>query len=195
MKPGFAEIICIIDRSGSMNQIKSDAIGGFNAFLEQQKKLPGEANLTYIQFDTEYEVVHENKPLQAVDPIDENIFIPRGATALLDAIGKTLDATGERLAHTPEKNKPEKVIVVILTDGHENASTQYNRSKIQKMISHQREVYSWDFIFLAANQDALAEAKTIGIDAKKSFNFEATDQGVQCAFAQISVCVEEFRES
>ncbi|MDB9495550.1 VWA domain-containing protein [Spirulina subsalsa CS-330] len=194
MKPGFAEIICIIDRSGSMNSIKSDAIGGFNAFLEEQKKLPSEANLTYIQFDTEYEVVHENKPLKAVDPIDKNVFIPRGATALLDAIGKTLDATGKRLAHTPEKNKPEKVIVVILTDGHENASTQYNQSKIKEMISHQREQYSWEFIFLAANQDAFSEATKIGIDAKNSFDFAATNQGIKDAYAQISHVTANFRE-
>ena len=149
MKQGLSEIICIIDRSGSMGIIKNDAIGGFNTFLEEQKKLPGEATLTYIQFDTEYEVVHENKPLKDVQPINGSIYIPRGRTALLDAVGKTIDATGRRLANTPEENRPEKIIVAILTDGEENASHQYNLSKIKEMIKHQKEKYSWEFIFLA----------------------------------------------
>ena len=195
MKQELSEIICIIDRSGSMGSIKSDAIGGFNSFLEEQKKQPGEANLTYIQFNTKYEVVHENKPLKDANPIDENIFIPRGNTALLDAIGKTVDVTGRRLANMLEESRPEKVIVAILTDGKENSSTQYNLSKIKKMISHQKEKYSWEFIFLGANQDAFAEAAKIGIDAKDSFNFVATGQGVRSAYGKMSDSVSKYRKS
>lgn len=195
MKQGLSEIICIIDRSGSMGRIKSDAIGGFNSFIKEQKKLPGEANLTYIQFNTEYDVVHENKPLKDVNPIDDNIFIPRGSTALLDAIGKTVDNTGRRLANMPEKNRPEKVIIAILTDGEENSSTQYNLSKIKEMISHQKEKYSWGFIFLGANQDAFAEAAKIGIEAKDSFNFAATGQGIRSACVKMSKSIAKYRKS
>jgi len=193
MKKGLSEIICIIDRSGSMGSIKNDAIGGFNTFLEEQKKLPGEATLTYIQFDTEYEVVHENKPLQNVPPIDDKVYIPRGSTALLDAIGKTIEATGKRLANTSENNRPEKVIVAILTDGEENASHQYDLSKIKEMIKHQKEKYSWEFIFLGANQDAFAEAAKIGIDAKDSFNFAATGKGVKAAYINMGNSVRGYR--
>ncbi|MBF0101651.1 MAG: VWA domain-containing protein [Desulfobacterales bacterium] len=193
MKQGLSEIICIIDRSGSMGSIKNDAIGGFNTFLEEQKKLPEEATLTYIQFDTEYEVVHENKPLKDIQPINETIYIPRGATALLDAIGKTIDSTGKRLSNIPEEKRPEKVIVAILTDGEENSSSVYNLSKIKQMIQHQKEKYSWEFIFLAANQDAFSEAMKIGIDTKDAFDFSPTGTGVKEAYATMSSRVKMFR--
>jgi len=194
MKQGLSEIICIIDRSGSMGHIKNDAIGGFNTFLKEQKKLPGEATLTYIQFDTEYEVVHENKPLRDVQPINSSIYIPRGSTALLDAVGKTIDATGRRLANTPEENRPEKVIVAILTDGEENSSCQYNLSKIKEMITHQKEKYSWEFIFLGANQDAFAEAMKIGIETKDTLNFNATGIGVKTAYSDMSRIIKQYRK-
>lgn len=194
MKQGLAEIICIIDRSGSMESIKNDSVGGFNAFLEEQKKVPGEATLTYVQFDTEYEVVHENTPLQDVKSIDDTVYVPRGATALLDAIGRTIDSTGKRLADMPEENRPEKVIVAILTDGEENSSRQYDLSKIKDMIGHQKEKYSWEFIFLAANQDAFAEAQKIGIDIKDTFNFSATGKGVRKAYSNMSDSVTFLRK-
>ncbi len=176
-----------------MGSIRNDAIGGFNTFLEEQKKLPGEATLTYIQFDTEYEVIHENKPLKDVQPINEKCYVPRGSTALLDAIGKTVEAAGRRLSNTPEENRPEKVIVAILTDGEENASRQYSLPKIKEMIKHQKEKYSWEFIFLGANQDAFAEAMKIGIDTKDAFSFSATGIGVKEAHADMSRCVKQYR--
>ncbi|MBF0231452.1 MAG: hypothetical protein HQK65_00240 [Desulfamplus sp.] len=193
MKQGLSEIICIIDRSGSMESIRNDAIGGFNAFLEEQKKIQGEATLTYIQFDTEYEIVHEHKPLQDVEPINDKIYMPRGSTALLDAIGKTIDSTGKRLANLPEENRPEKVIVSILTDGEENSSHHYNLSQIKEMITHQKKKYSWEFIFLAANQDAFDEAAKIGIDTKDAFNFAATGRGVREAYINMNDCVAFLR--
>ncbi|PWN06477.1 vWA domain-containing protein [Rhodohalobacter mucosus] len=194
MKKGLSEILCIIDRSGSMNTIKSDAIGGFNTFLAEQKKQPGEASFTFVQFNTEMEVVHENKPLNNVEPITDDDFIPGGATALLDAVGFTIDSTGKRLANTPEANRPEKVIVAILTDGQENSSKEYHLSKIKKMIKHQKEKYSWEFIFLGANQDAFSEAYKIGIDNKDAFNFAATDEGVRSAYNDMSIRVSDYRK-
>ncbi|MFW9872522.1 MAG: hypothetical protein ACFFG0_05415, partial [Candidatus Thorarchaeota archaeon] len=145
------EIVCIIDRSGSMASIAKDAIGGFNTFLEEQKKVKGEATLTFIQFDTDYEIIHENKPLFDVPKLNESTFQPRGATALLDAVGKTIDSVGKRLSNMQENNRPEKVIVAILTDGEENSSKEYTLSKVREMITHQRDKYQWEFIFLAAN--------------------------------------------
>lgn len=188
-----SEIICIIDRSGSMASIAKDAIGGFNTFIEEQKKIPGNASLTFAQFDTEYEVVHENKPLDDVPPLDETTFRPRGATALLDAVGKTIDDTGKRLDGMSEENRPDKVIVAILTDGQENSSHQYSRSKVKEMIQHQKEQYQWEFIFLAANQDAFAEAISLGIDTKDAFNFQATPQGTRSAYSNMSAIVSQYR--
>ena len=194
MKKGLSEIICIIDSSGSMDLIKNDAIGGFNSFLDEQKKLPGNATLTLIQFNTDYNVIHENKPLSDVNPISDKDYIPMGSTALLDAVGKTVDSTGRRLANTPEENRPEKVIVAILTDGQENASRSYDLSKISDMISHQKEKYSWEFIFLGANQDAFAEAAKIGIDSKDTINFAASSDGIRTAYSNMSDSVRAYRK-
>lgn len=188
-----SEIICIIDRSGSMASISNDAIGGFNTFLEDQKKVEGEATLTFVQFDTEYEFIYENKPLNDVPILNNTTFQPRGMTALLDAIGKTIDDTGRRLGNTPEGSRPEKIIVAILTDGEENSSKQYTLSKIKEMIQHQKEKYQWEFIFLGANQDAFAEASKIGIDAKDTFAFAATAKGVKSAYRNMGNTVASYR--
>ena len=177
-----------------MDLIKNDAIGGFNSFLEEQKKLPREATLTLIQFNTDYSVIHENKPLSDVNPISDKDYIPMGSTALLDAVGKTVDSTGRRLANTPEENRPEKVIVAILTDGQENASRSYDLSKISDMISHQKEKYSWEFIFLGANQDAFSEAAKIGIDSKDTINFAASSDGIRTAYSNMSDSVRAYRK-
>lgn len=195
MKMGLSEIICIIDRSGSMGLIKADAIGGFNTFLDEQKKLPGEATMTYIQFDTEYEIVHENTPIHEIQPINDKTYQPRGATALLDAVGKTIDSTGKRIAGISEDQRPEKIIVAILTDGEENSSGKYNLSQIKKMITHQKDTYKWKFIFLAANQDAFAEAVKLGIDAKDTVTFAATGDGVRVAYGNMSRTVAQYRAS
>lgn len=193
MKKGLSEIICVIDRSGSMQAIVNDAIGGFNIFLEKQKKLPGEANLTFIQFDTEYETIHENKPLQDVPALNNDTYLPRGMTALLDAIGKTIDDTGRRLKNMPEESRPEKVIIAILTDGEENSSRKYSLNKVKEMVTTQKDNYNWEFIYLGANQDSFAEAAKIGIDVNDSFNFAATGKGVRDAYGSMSNTVASYR--
>ncbi len=189
----LSEIACVIDRSGSMQSIKSDAIGGFNAFLEDQKKQPGRARLTLVLFDHEYERVHDSVDIQQVQPLDENTYQPRGTTALLDAIGRTIDDVGKRLAETPEAERPGTVIVAILTDGMENASKDYTRARIAEMIEHQRERYGWEFVFLAANQDAIQEAQRLSISAADAVTFNATGAGVRQAYAKMSSSVAEKR--
>jgi uncharacterized protein YegL len=176
-----------------MGYIAKDAIGGFNTFLEEQKKVDGEAMLTFIQFDTEYEVVHENKPLMDVPELDNSTYQPRGATALLDAVGKAIDSTGKRLANMPEENRPDKIIVAILTDGQENSSSKYSTSQIKEMITLQKDVYNWEFIFLAANQDAFDEAEKLGIAEEDAINFEATGVGVVRAYSEMNERVANFR--
>jgi hypothetical protein len=182
----LTEIACVVDRSGSMQSIASDAIGGFNAFLEQQKAFPGEAHFTLVLFDHEYDIVHRSADIQSVTPLDATTYIPRGTTALLDAVGRTIDDLGARLAQMPEAERPGKVIFAILTDGMENASRDYTLDRVSKMIEHQRAKYGWEFIFLAANQDAIATAGRMSIQAQDAINFDATGQGVRAAYQNLS---------
>lgn len=192
-KSNYVEIVCVVDKSGSMGMIESDAIGGFNHFLGEQKKLPGDARFTLALFDHEYEIAVDAVDIQHVPPLNETTYCPRGSTALLDAIGKTVTAVGERLSKTPAYARPSKVIVAILTDGLENASKEYTRSKMFEMIKHQREVYSWEFIFLAANQNAIQEGASLGINMKDSFNFNATGLGVRTAYRCMAQSVASYR--
>ena len=186
MNDNLSEIICIVDRSGSMDAIRSDAIGGFNTFLSDQQKEPGEATLSLVLFNHKYKLVYDNIDIAQASPLTEKTYQPQGMTALLDAVGRTIDGVGKRLSKTPETERPGKVIVAILTDGLENASSDYSRDKIAKMIQHQQDVYSWDFIFLAANQDAIATARTMSIDAQDAISFDATGEGVRNAQAVMS---------
>ncbi len=186
MRADLTEIAFVLDRSGSMNPIAADAIGGFNTFLAAQQALPGQARLTLVLFDHEYLVPHNNVDIHAVPPLDATTYVPRGMTALLDAVGRTIDDAGARLAATPEAERPAKVIVAILTDGQENASRDYTFVKVAAMIKHQQEKYSWEFVFLAANQDAIAAAGALSIREQDAIAFAATPQGVRQAHMAVS---------
>lgn len=186
MRADLTEIACVLDRSGSMNAIAGDAIGGFNTFLAAQQALPGTARLTLVLFDHEYQLAHNNVPIQDVPPLDEHTYVPRGMTALLDAVGRTIDDMGARLAATPEAERPAKVIVAILTDGMENASRDYTYDKVSSMIRHQQQKYSWEFIFLAANQDAISSAAKLSIHADNAIAFQATGVGIRHANMRLS---------
>lgn len=168
MKVGKTEIICVIDRSGSMMSIRDDAIGGFNLFLEEQKKVSGECVITYTQFNEGYEIVHNGIPLVDMKPLDKTTFVPAGLTALLDAVGRTVDEVGIRFNSTPENEKPEQVILVILTDGEENSSREYSWSRVAEMLEHQTKKYGWRVIFLAQNLDSRATATKMGLDSRLS---------------------------
>jgi hypothetical protein len=195
MRPDLTEIAFVLDRSGSMNPIADDAIGGFNTFLKDQQALSGEARLTLVLFDHEYLVAHNNVAIQHVPPLDSSTYVPRGMTALLDALGRTIDDAGARLAGTPEAERPAKVIVAILTDGQENASRDYTFAKVAGMIKHQQEKYSWEFLFLAANQDAIAAAGALSIGPKDAIAFQATGEGVRNAHMLMSDRVAASRRS
>ena len=193
MRTDLTEIICIIDRSGSMQSIRSDAIGGFNAFLEGQQNHPGEGRLTLALFNHDYERVYENTPLGEVPPLTEDTYVTGGTTALLDAIGRTLVDVGKRLAATPEAERPSQVIVAILTDGMENASTDYTHERIAEMIEHQQAKYAWEFIFLAANQDAFQAAQRLAISPANAMPFAATKTGVRDAYDNLAQDVSKRR--
>jgi len=176
-----------------MNAMKEEAIGGINAFLESQQKLPGEARLTLVLFDHEYIVAHDGVPIKDVPPLDNHSFVPRGTTALLDAIGRTINTIGERLGRTPEPDRPGKVIVAILTDGLENASQEFKRKEIFKMIKHQREVYSWEFVFLGAKQDAISTGAKMGIPIANAVTFSEAPGGAARAFDAVSCVAAAYR--
>ena len=180
------EIIVITDRSGSMGSIANDVVGGFNRFLRDQQAQPGEARMTYTQFDSVYEVVYTARDIKSAEM---PIFSPRGSTALFDAIGRTLNEQGERIA---KEKWAELVVVCIITDGEENASREYSRERIQEMVKH-AEANGWQFLFLAANQDAFTAARDFGSAAKYAGNFQANSAGVAMAYTATSATVSAMR--
>lgn len=158
MRNDLTEIIMIVDRSGSMEPLRNDAIGGFNTFLEDQKKQSGQANLTLVLFNDGYDVVVDGKPIQEVSSLNHETYVPQGSTALLDAMGKAINQTGARLAAMDEQDRPGKVIVVVLTDGQENASHEFSKAKIAALVKQQEEQYNWKVIFLSSDMHAIQDA-------------------------------------
>jgi uncharacterized protein YegL len=195
MKKDLAEIIFILDRSGSMSGLESDTIGGYNSFLGAQKKVEGEAQVTTVLFDDKYELLHDGVDIKNVKPISEKEYFARGSTALLDAIGKTIINVGIRLTSTPEDERPSKVIFVITTDGQENASHEFNYKKIHEMISEQQDKYSWEFIFLGANIDAAKEAESLGIRSSRAANYVADSIGTDVMYCTIAQNIASFRQT
>ena len=180
--PNKTEIICILDRSGSMASTAADMRGGFDAFIAEQRNLPGECAVTLVQFDNEYECVYAGRPVAEVPPL---VLVPRGSTALLDAIGKTINETGARFAAMPEEQRPGRVMVVIVTDGQENASEEFRLDAVRAMVDHQRSAYSWEFIYLGANQDAYQEASRYGIQHAVNYS-QSTPGSNRAVFRSVS---------
>ena len=175
-----ALIAMLLDRSGSMEAIKSDTEGGFTAFIEQQRGMGLDIRVTLAQFDTEYEVVYANRPLAEVPPLD---LRPRGATALYDAIGRLVTDVGAELAGLPEEHRPGTVIVVVMTDGHENSSQEWSHQAVRQVITRQETDYAWTFVFLGANIDAVEIGQQLGFAADRSMTYAPTSGGVDATFA------------
>lgn len=175
MKKDLTDIVVLLDRSGSMSPIAADTIGGLNSFIEQQKALPGEGFFTCIQFDDQYETLVPRTNLRDLGAIPAGSYLPRGTTALLDSLNRLITETGVRLSQTPESERPEYVIFVVITDGAENASQKTTLPQLSKMINHQTDVYKWKFVFLGANIDAFATGASMGM---QGFNYRATPSGV-----------------
>jgi Mg-chelatase subunit ChlD len=188
------DVTIVLDRSGSMEAIRSDVVGAFNAFVHDQQQLPGECRLTLVQFDDEYEVVFRVRAIADVPDLTHDSFVPRGSTALLDAIGRTIRELDKRLADAGAPDGAARVLVAILTDGLENASTDFKRDDVFRMIK-ERTDRGWAFLFLAANQDAIMEGGLIGIGAAQSLNFMATATGVHDGTQSLSDALAEFRSS
>jgi len=165
----------ILDRSGSMASCRNETIEGFNAFLNEQKKQPGEAAISLYQFDDIYEKVYEWQNIKNASFLDNSTFVPRGWTALLDAMGNTIVSVGEKLSKMKEEERPAKVLVITLTDGQENASKSFNRKQVFDSVTHQKDKYKWEFIYLGANQDAIEEGGKIGTVAASSLSYSTTN--------------------
>ena len=186
MKNNLTELVFILDRSGSMAGLESDTIGGFNGMLAKQRKEEGEAQVTTVLFDDAYEVLHDQADIKKVKPITEKEYFVRGCTALLDAVGKTIAKIKQEQKEADEDEKADKVLFVITTDGYENASKEYSYEKIRKMITKQTEKHGWEFLFLGANIDAVAEAEKVGIRADRAVSYCADSVGTNMNFKAVN---------
>lgn len=173
MKKDYTDITVILDRSGSMNGKEEFVESGFKEFIEDQKQDEGQVLVSAVQFDTKYEKVFSGVDVQANPSIN---LKPRGMTALYDAIGRAINETGQRFAALLEDQRPENVIFLIVTDGLENASKEFTSEKIKNMIQHQENKYSWQFIYLGSNQDAVIEAQKFGIIMDKAATYSDIDE-------------------
>lgn len=195
MKKDLVELVFILDRSGSMSNLTQDTIGGFNSMIERQKNEPGEARVTTVLFDDQYEILHDHVDIKEIKPLTDKEYYARGMTALLDAIGRTVNSVGKRLADTPEDERPEKVIVVITTDGFENASREFKKDDVKSMIEHQQSKYSWMFMFLGANMDAVEEASSLGVNSKFARTYTNSSKGVGSVYTAMSYSVSAVRSA
>lgn len=193
MNPHLTEIAYILDRSGSMQSMQEPAVAAFNHFIKTQLDVPGDARLTLVLFDDAYEVPVSAMPIQEVPQLTAATFVPRGNTALLDAIGRTIKETSQRIAALPAEQRPGKVIVTIFTDGMENASQEYTAKHIADLIRLYRDEKGWEFLFLAANQDAITSAAAMQMDVRSSSNVVFSAAGIQSTGGAISRKVRAMR--
>ena len=193
MRKDLIELVFILDRSGSMSGMESDTIGGFNSLLEKQKKVDGEAIVTTVLFDDRYELLHDRIGIKVINKIGENEYFVRGSTALLDAIGRTITKIENALNHTSEDERAEKVFVVIITDGYENASREFTYPMIKELIESKKGK-NWEFIFLGANIDVAEESMRIGIARDRAVKFKVDPKGVRANYSVMSDVICKFRD-
>ena len=185
MKNKRTELVFILDRSGSMAGLETDTTGGFNSLIERQKKEEGEATVTTVLFDNEIVMIHDGTDLNKVGRLTEKEYYVRGSTALLDAIGSTVNYVGNRQKMLCEGEKASKVVVAVITDGMENSSKEYDRKTVKYMIERQKNKYGWEFLFLGANMDAVGEASKIGIEKDAAVSYRCDAAGTAINFGAV----------
>jgi len=193
MKKNLTELVFILDKSGSMAGLEADTIGGYNAMLMKQQKAEGEAFVTTVLFNHLYELLHDRINVKGISPITEEDYEVGGSTALLDALGFTMQKIVNVQRKTSEDERAEKVLFVITTDGMENASREYTMEKIKKMVQHQKEKYGWEFLFLGANIDAISTAAQFGIDEDFAVEYHADHIGTQLNYDAVNEAVINLR--
>lgn len=191
-------ITAVLDRSGSMNSLATDTMGGFNQYVKSQRELPGHMTLTLVTFSSDYTVVYDTMDIKDVPELTSRAYRPFGNTALYDAMGKAIIDTGRALSAMPEDQRPGTVIVVVMTDGFENSSTDFageqGRQRIQAMVKEQTEVYNWTFVFMGANIDAKAVGSSLGVSAATSVGYVASSEGTRGVFEAVSKGTSRRRE-
>ncbi|WKA53125.1 vWA domain-containing protein [Planococcus shixiaomingii] len=194
MANNSTELVFILDKSGSMAGLETDTIGGFNALLKKQKGEEGNATVTTVLFNHQSELLHDRIPINSVSPITEREYEVGGTTALLDAIGSTIQKIGNAQKRTREEDRADQVMFVITTDGMENASCEFDYRKIKEMIARQKEEYCWEFIFMGANIDAVKTASEFGIDEDFAVNYHADEKGTELNYKVMSETITSFRK-
>lgn len=197
MRQDYTHITVILDRTGSMESIRNDTIGGFNAFLNKQKEEPGTATLTLVQFDSQdpYEIIHRFKPIEEVPELTRETYVPRSRTPLLDALGRGINDLESCLAELKEDDRPSKVVVVVVTDGQENSSQEFRKDQIEKMVKEKIEKRDWQFVFLSADLSAIGDAMGVGISADSVLLFEKNRSGNESAWNSLSAQTSNFRSA
>ena len=187
------ELVFILDQSGSMIGLESDTIGGFNSLIERQKKLEGKCYVTTVLFNTKIERIHDRAELAEIEPMTEREYVPCGCTALLDAMGNTIDHIAHIHKYARPEDVPDYTLFVIMTDGLENASHYYGSEEVKKMIEHEKEKYGWEFLFLAAHIDAVDTAGQVGISRERAVDYMADSEGTKVVFQSLSNTVACWR--
>ena len=193
MNNNLTEIVFILDRSGSMAGLEDDTIGGFNAFVEKQKKTEGEAVLSAVLFSNDSEVIYDRVNIQKVEPMTDAQYRVGGCTALLDAIGGAVHHIKNVHKYAREEDRPAKTVFVITTDGMENASRAYTYDEVQRMVKHEQEKYGWEFLFLGANMDAIAAARSFGIREDRAVRYKRDRAGTALNYDVVGEAVSRFR--
>ena len=193
MKKGLTEIVFILDRSGSMSGLEADTIGGYNSLIAKQKKEEGEAYISTVLFDDMCEVLHDRVGIEKIEPMTDREYFVRGSTALLDAIGGAIHHIGNVHKYARDEDRPEKTLFIITTDGQENSSSKYTYEKVKHMVQRQKEKFGWEFLFLGANIDAIAEAGRFGIKADRAVNYHCDREGTAVNYESLSRAVSRVR--
>lgn len=192
-KNGITELVFILDRSGSMRGLEKDTIGGFNSMIEKQKKQAGECYVSTVLFDNESEVVHDRVKLSAIEPMTEDDYYVRGCTALIDAVGGAIHHIGNIHKYARPEDVPEHTMLIITTDGMENASHRYTSDRVKHMIERQKEKFGWEFLFIGANIDAVETASRYGISSDRAVNYNADSKGTEILYNTVSASICQMR--
>ncbi len=193
IKNGITELVFILDRSGSMAGLESDTIGGFNSLIEKQKKQDGKCYVTTVLFDHELLTLHDRASLESIEPLTEKDYEVRGCTALIDAIGLTVNHISKIHRYARKEDVPENTMFVIITDGMENASKEFSSAQVKKMISEQKEKHGWEFLFIGANIDAVETASHFGIDSDRAVDYRADKKGTSVVYNAVAGAVSKMR--